>query len=300
MSYLSERRSLVLGSLDPARCRGLEFGPLDNPLVRKNEGDISYIDYASTEVLRRQHANGSSIRPENILDVDYIWGDSPLADTISNFKPFDYVVAAHVIEHVPDVVGWLLEIHSVLVRSGLVGLIIPDRRHTFDFARAESTVGEMMEAHFQRYRRPSMRQVFDHCWSTVDLDKSVSWNCDPSQLELRRFMGDIGLQLAHDQAASLRTEARYFDSHCWVFTPDSFLRCCEALGQLGYFPFIVEHIQATVVDEFEFIVRLRTHDPADRASALQSLKSARERVADDPNEREYARRMRASRARDAN
>lgn len=300
MSYLSERRAIVLGSLDLSTSRGIEFGALDNPLVRKNEGNISYVDYASTEVVRRQHAAGSSIRPENILDIDYVWGNMPALAAASGFRRFDYALAAHVIEHVPNVVGWLLEIHDLLVRSGLVGLIIPDRRHTFDFARAESTAGEMMEAHFRNYRQPSIRQVFDHCWSAVDLDKSISWTHDPSHLDLRRFMGDIALQLAHDQAASLRNEARYFDSHCWVFTPDSFLRNCEALAQLGYFPFVVEHIQTTVVDQFEFIVRLRTHDPADKSATLRSLSVARERVADDPNEHEYTRRMRASRMRGSN
>jgi 2-polyprenyl-3-methyl-5-hydroxy-6-metoxy-1,4-benzoquinol methylase len=145
VSYLEERRTWIIGSLDVATKRGLEIGALNNPLISKNEGNVEYVDYGSTGVLRTQHASSATIKASDIVDVDYIWRDLPLVDCIQDFHPYDHVVAAHVIEHVPDLIGWLLDLHGVLKHGGLLGLAIPDRRHTFDFFRNESTVGEMLE-----------------------------------------------------------------------------------------------------------------------------------------------------------
>jgi hypothetical protein len=46
----------MLGSSDPAQAIGLEIGPLNAPKVRKSDGRVISVDYASTDIVRaNQH-----------------------------------------------------------------------------------------------------------------------------------------------------------------------------------------------------------------------------------------------------
>src|SRR4051812_48618247 len=49
----SIRRERALRDIDISTLRGVEVGPLDRPLVSKNEGEIYYVDYASTAELKK-------------------------------------------------------------------------------------------------------------------------------------------------------------------------------------------------------------------------------------------------------
>jgi hypothetical protein len=71
----------ILGHIDVTSMRGLEIGPLHNPIVRKAPGvDVAYVDHADTEALRRKYADHANV--PDVVDVDYVWGDRRLADAI--------------------------------------------------------------------------------------------------------------------------------------------------------------------------------------------------------------------------
>jgi SAM-dependent methyltransferase len=264
-------------------------------LVRKTDGEVIYIDYAATEVLRQQHQNSETIEPRDIVDVDFVWASRPLRECLGDRDPLDYVVAAHVIEHVPDIITWLFDVASILKEGGLLGMAIPDRRHTFDFKRNESTPGEMVEAYLRKYEVPSIRQVFDHCFLAVAVDQAESWKSDLSGLELPKFMGDMALPLAYAQAQELTRVPRYIDSHCWVFTPAGWLDNIESLVRLELFPFWIEKIAPTMPGEMEFLLRLRRCSPKD-ASIMDSIRRAKQVVANDPFEKDYEKRISARQA----
>ena len=185
----------------------------------------------------------------------------------------DYVVASHVIEHAPDVVGWLAQIREVLAPGGLLGLAIPDRRFTFDLLRPESTLGEMVEAHLTGYVRPSIRQVFDSYERTRPVDIAQAWAED-----LTRTLGPIPAKLQSAFALVRDLQAgRYIDSHCWVFTPASFLAMLEAMQALGWCGYRIEAFHPTDPGDHEFHVRLVVDD--DAAAVEGSFASAREALA---------------------
>src|SRR5579859_744551 len=105
-----DRRRKILGDIPLPTSWGLEIGPLHTPLVRRSESRVLYVDYASTEMLRANFRHPGD--PGDIVDVDIVWGDRPLRECVGTLV--DYVVASHVIEHVPDLIGWLLELRAVL------------------------------------------------------------------------------------------------------------------------------------------------------------------------------------------
>ena len=97
------RTAHMLGP-DGARGTGLEIGALHAPTLLKSEHDVLYVDYASTEVVKANQFD-PSVNKVDIVDVDIVWGDRPLRQAAG--RTVDFVVASHVIEHVPDLVGWL-------------------------------------------------------------------------------------------------------------------------------------------------------------------------------------------------
>jgi SAM-dependent methyltransferase len=255
---------------------GLEIGPRDAPLVRRPDYDVRYVDYTTTEALRAAQFD-PSVRLDQLVEVDIVWGERPLGETLA--APVDFVVASHVIEHVPDLIGWLAELHAALRPGGVLGLAVPDRRFTFDALRRVSTLAEAVEANLLGYRQPSLRQVFDAAWLGITVDAVEAWECrlDPAAARAEA-LGRI--RSAHALAKGLAAAPRYNDAHCWVFTPSSFLDLAEELATLGAFPFAVDAFHPTEPGKIEFHVRLRALAPDEADQALASIRAAQAAPAD--------------------
>jgi hypothetical protein len=260
-------RRRLLGSIDPAAALGVEIGALHAPTVTRAEGRILYVDYLSTEALR-ETLRHPGVDPADVLEVDIVWGAQPLAAAIG--APADYVIARHVIEHVPDPIGWLAQIRAALRPGGMLGLAIPDRRATFDACRNDTTIAELVEAHLDRRQRPSVRQIMEA--AAFSAAAGETWRPEQGRAlpePILAALPDLYRWLEHD----LSKAPRYIDVHCWVFTPASFLTLAEALAVIGCFPFAIDAFYPTEPGALEFQVRLRAAqhaDPETRASIARA------------------------------
>ena len=109
----------MVHGLDLATMVGAEIGPLDKPVVAKSAGQVIYIDHVDTDALRAKYADDPMVDTGK-LHVDAIWGAMTLHEAIAQYSRTEegafaadgcnYVIASHVIEHVPDMVSWLQEI----------------------------------------------------------------------------------------------------------------------------------------------------------------------------------------------
>lgn len=250
---------------------GLEIGPLNAPLLKKPDHQVQYVDYAPTAVLRRNQFD-PSIDPDQIVEVDIVWGERRLREAVG--RTVDFVVASHVVEHVPDLVGWLFELREVLEPGGVLGLVVPDKRFTFDALRTESTIAEAVEAYLLGYRQPSLRQVFDAAALGVAVDAASVWRDGPSGIGDRRAEVLERLPRALDLVRRLHHAPRYNDAHCWVFSPASFLALLEELAAVGLLPFTVDAFWPTEPGSFEFYVRFIADDPENADAILASLRDA--------------------------
>jgi len=271
-----DKRSRMLGSCDIAQSLGLEIGALNAPMVRKSEGRVLYVDYASTDIVRaNQH--DPAVNKAEIVEIDIVWGDRPLAAAVG--EPVDYVIASHVIEHVPDLIGWLGELHASLKPGGTLGLAIPDRRFTFDVHRRESLLAEMVEAYLLKFRRPSIRQVFDAASLAQTVDVGAAWagkyreTSVPPHAVRPEFIAH--LPASFTLARSLLEQPRYVDAHCWVFTPASFLDTAQWLAGLQMFPYAIEDFFPTETGWLEFQVRLIAVAPDATACVIEQIEKAR-------------------------
>src|SRR5271168_2324257 len=109
------KRSFLTGGRELKALLGLEIGPRDAPLVPRSAGPVLYADHADTDTLRRSLPD-QSIDPAALVEVDVVTGGGSLAAAAPH--PFDYIVASHVVEHVPDILGWFADLRQSLRPGG--------------------------------------------------------------------------------------------------------------------------------------------------------------------------------------
>jgi len=234
---------------------GIELGPLSRPLITKDEGDIRYVDAMSTEELRESFKGNIFYETKDFVDIDYIWTGEGMGKIVGDTR-FDYAVASHVIEHVPNVIGWLNDIFSVLKSDGKIALAIPDKRFTFDAARAPSTFALMIDNWIRGERRPALQNVFDHFSQAVKVghDEVVAL------AEGRVTARDLERHHTDQEALELAKESHfgevYRDCHVYTYTPRSLLESLRKMISMDLLPARVVDFYDTPQISQEFILVL--------------------------------------------
>ena len=169
-------RNRLTHDLDLPNLSGIEIGPLVNPIVTRELSDVKYVDRASTDNLKEWYSKDPNINVDDIMHIDYIWGDQSLAEATGGTEQFDYCVASHVIEHIPDLITWLGEIASILKVGGVACFAVPDKRYTFDYLRSVTTTADVVDNYFQKLRKPSFRHIYDHFsnHAVLDIEEALS------------------------------------------------------------------------------------------------------------------------------
>lgn len=261
-----DRRGKLLAGIDVAHCTGVEIGALCRPFVTREDGGVIYIDHADTATLRDKFRNDPDVDIEALVDVDVVWGDTPLDRAIP--ERVDYVIASHVVEHVPDLISWLNELASILRPGGEIRLIVPDRRFTFDYLRNETKLNDVAYAHMERARVPLPHIVLDYVSNVVKIDGGAAWR---GEICAERLEHHHTLHHALNCAAQAK-DGIYHDVHCWVFTPRSFVGLMADLVESNLL--VLERTQFfdTSPMTIEFFVGMRPSN--DKNTALLSWQSA--------------------------
>jgi hypothetical protein len=269
---------------DLGRGTGLEIGPLDSPIALRSACDVRYVDVVDTAGLRDKYRDDPNVVTEEIVEVDYAL-QAPdgtirsLAEVVREDAPFEWAVASHVIEHVPDLIGWLGEIAEVVADGGHLVLMVPDRRFSFDARRPQTTVGQILQAHSMADTVPSERAVFDHFRSYVDVPTPDLWAGASGEAYPLVFT----LEHAEEMRRLAVGDGQYVDSHVWMFTPSVFVEQIVELGSLGLCDFVVDQIVPTRFNEVEFYASL---ERLPRGLTPEQASAARARgvrsVVDDP------------------
>jgi len=262
------RRERLLGDLDTASLRGLEFGPLTKPIVLPEEGAISYVDYLTTAGLRAKYRDDPNVDTSGIVDVDVVLeaGGLPAAVLTSSF---DYVVASHVLEHLPDPLGWLEQCVAALKPGGTLCLALPDKRYTWDILRRDTEVWAWVDGYVMGHVLPTPGQVFEATSRTALMRTGVPWEREPTPAEL---------QPERDPSAALEfarlAATEHVDVHCSVFTPATFLRLLGDAHRVGLCRFELGRFHDTRPGEIEFFVQLRYRPDIDAALAALDFEAA--------------------------
>jgi len=209
---------------------GLEIGPSINPVAPKKKGfNIEIIDHATAEELRKKYQNHAD-RISNIEEVDYVWQGEPLTELIGGQNIYDFIIASHVIEHVPDFVSFLIQCEMLLKPSGVLSLIVPDKRYCFDYFRWPSSTGDVLQAYTDKRTRPTPGAVFDYFSNAVRMSGAHIWG---PETEAGSFSYIHTVERANQLWKAAQTSQEYIDIHNWCFTPFSFKLILHDLNSLA-------------------------------------------------------------------
>jgi SAM-dependent methyltransferase len=258
--HVLERRERVNAMIDLTAGPGLEIGPLDSPLApRETVPTVRYVDVTDQAALREHYRLDPNVHTDEIPVIDHVLttpdGVLTLREAVRGTERFDWAIASHVIEHVPDLIGWLADLADVLEDGGRLILVVPDRRFTFDYHRQQTTVGQMLEAHDLQQTRPSVRAVFDHFSTAANIAAADAWEgVVPGEDAHTNTLAETVEMVARARAGD------YVDSHVWTFTPTTFLDQISTLRDLALSKFEVVDLVPTVENGIEFYVVLRRVD----------------------------------------
>ena len=219
-----ERRAVAERFL---RGYGIEVGAGDRPFpvpshVRVFYGDIR--DAASVE----DYFKTADVRAGSPIDAQTFAG---VADA-----SLDFVISAHVIEHLRDPIGSIVNAIRVLRPGGIHILTVPDMRFTFDRDRPETTVEHALR----------------------DYEDGGASTCQQAYDEHLRYVHPE-LTSQHYSEAEIQSQAsenarrwREFDVHFHAWTRDGFESLLAAATR--YAPFAVEEA-VSIVNENIFVLR---------------------------------------------
>lgn len=130
---------------------GIELGALHRP-VDAPHLNVKYVDRFSTEDLRKQYPE---LNDKKLVHVDIV-DDAESLECIQD-QSQDFVIANHLIEHMPNPIKALLTWQRVLKPRGRLLLSAPDKRVTFDEDRELTSIEHLLDD----YNNPSHARDFE-------------------------------------------------------------------------------------------------------------------------------------------
>jgi hypothetical protein len=266
----STNRPSFFGSLQGLGGIGLEIGPLHAPICSRETHEVRYLDVFSTNELKARYASDPDVPIDRIVDVDYVWRGEFYGDLMP--ERFDYVVSSHNIEHVPCLVAYLSNLSSCLKIGGKIYLAIPDKRYCFDHFKPESSIAEVLDAHFTKRQKPAPWQIVRHELLRTHNNASDHWKGEHG-VPAYMLDGDVtaegslsseivdGLsspqqngsrQSLLEKLSRFYANPDYCDTHVWIMTPFSFARIMHFLTANNLVPLELTELYPTEARSHEF------------------------------------------------
>ncbi|WP_164477845.1 methyltransferase domain-containing protein [Nocardioides pantholopis] len=253
---MKARRDQFLRLYDFSQGRGLEIGPLDAGIADPDVHDVRYVDIFDTAGIVEHYADDPNVIPELVPHIDFpIYQDGeprPLGEAAKPGGPYEWVLASHVIEHVPDVIGWLEQIAQITTDGARLLLAVPDRRYCFDRHRPPTTIGQALDAYEEQRTRPTPGTVYDFFSTVVSVDTPGLWAGGRPPGRSARIHD---LNYIRSQVERARS-GEYIDCHVWTFTPEALLEQVQELREIGLCDWYVEHVEPSR-GTVEFLAVLR-------------------------------------------
>ena len=152
-----------------------------------------------------------------------------MLNVIGEGKKYDWIVASHVIEHTPDILGFLIDCQELLSPGGRLVLEIPHRRFCFDALRPLTSLGQAFHAHFEKRTRHLPGTIYDFVSEYSPRDSVGAWG-EGHPGQLARGHSDATAWAAFGASS---TNDDYADTHAQVFVPASFQLLIETVYGLG-------------------------------------------------------------------
>jgi SAM-dependent methyltransferase len=242
--------SLLRGVNKDARI--LELGASVAPLTPRSAGwNCTVVDHASQDELVEKYRTNPDVDITAIEKVDIVWRNGSLDEAVpaERLGTFDVLIASHVIEHLPDPIGFFKSASRILNREGgVLVMAVPDKRWCFDCLKQVSSTGQFLAAHRMGAQRHGLVARFDHSAYIAFDNGRGGWGREwPAGLKLADT-----LEHAYSEFESWTADphAPYVDSHAWAFTPASFELLVLEASAVGLIDWRISWIESRPGVEF--------------------------------------------------
>lgn len=161
--------------------RILEIGAGYSPVAPKANGwNVHIVDHAPQEELQAKYA-AAGVDTAVIEPVDTVWRGGALHEVLPAglLGRVDRIIASHVLEHIPDLIGFFASATRIIAPGGTLAIALPDRRYCFDCLKPWTTTGDLLEAHRSRATRHSLKTVFNQIAYSATIDSQLAWGPRP-------------------------------------------------------------------------------------------------------------------------
>jgi len=255
------RRSFIMSRL-PAHLPGLEIAPYFHPVTDRTKHDVFYVDCIDNDEIQRKAAVNPGSVGREVPWIDAVWVPGRRLAKCIDGRRFGYAIASHVLEHVPNPLGWLGEILECVEVGGRVAILLPNKLHSMDYYRPLTTFAQVVGWSIEQPSRPTATQVMDFLSQSFLDDGTVSFDTPlPPFEKARRHYSD---RQAVDFARHVHGNDSYLDVHCTVWTPESFVEIFQRLRRCGLIDAEVSgpHTGFTGSPQAEFLVYLEKTAPS--------------------------------------
>jgi len=205
---------------------GIEYGPLHRVVMtREMCPGIRYVDYKARDQLVAHYAHDPAVDVSLIPEIDIVTGGQSITEFVPD-ESIDFAVASHVMEHVPDFIGWLETNLRLLRPGGRIAVAFPDRRFCFDLAKQPTGFHDVVAAYLEKRVRPNFTQICDHVLNVRKVTPVEVWNGTLTPENAPQVHGTAG---AVGLLRTLVSKTEYHDVHCWKFSDAEFI---EMLGKI--------------------------------------------------------------------
>ncbi len=245
---------------------GLEIGPSINPIARKSDGyNVRILDHLDQAGLVAKYGP-HGVPVENIEEVDYVWDGRTYAELIGEEHVFDWIIASHVIEHTTDFIGFLCDCDTLLKDTGMLCLIVPDKRFCFDRFRPLTGLARFIDLFFDKKNVHSAGVCAEYFLNVVRRGDAVSWGAGATgEYSLVHTLAD-----ARSAIEAVRQQSAYLDVHEWCFTPTSFELIINDLLALGFIQ--LKKVAAHPTQGCEFYITLSRQGQISDVPRLEMLR----------------------------
>ncbi len=253
-----DRKSRLLGAANRSH-HIVELGAGYSPVAPKSDGWTTHVvDHAPRSELQAKYAGSSGVDTGLIEDVDTIWQGGRLHDAIPAglLGAVDLIIASHVLEHIPDLIGFFQSASRLVKAGGSLSIALPDRRYCFDCFRPWTTTGDLLDAHHRGMNRHSLRTAFDQTAYAAKMDGEIAWG--PRPISQPMLMDPFEVAANTVNVFGGQQDRKYEDYHAWQFTPAGFRLIMLELTALGLCDWQVESLDGP--ENFEFFAVLRCGD----------------------------------------
>lgn len=245
LSLAMGRQRAVAQRVRLATGRGLEISPGSAPLIRREDaGDLIYCDKVGGDAWTSTYGKHGEM-----MKTDITLGTKRL-DEVFPAAHFDYVVSSHVLEHIPDFVGFFKSVETVLKPNGDLVMIVPDKRYTFDILREPSSIEQIERAHKLQLVHPSddmIRDFFTHIDHAATAEGLWAGTHQPKP----SFSADR----VEERLSQINPET--IDLHCWVFTPATMWTLLGYVCEVHVPSLSIVDVSDTPHGSIEFLVHMR-------------------------------------------